>query len=224
GETIAIVGRSGSGKSTLAKLLMGVHSPTQGRIVYDGTDLEELDHRALRTELGIVPQHPFIFGRSIRENIALHADDVELAAVQDAARRAAIHEDIAALPLAYDTIVADGGASLSGGQRQRIAIARALLKRPPLIVLDEATSSVDNATEKRIMDELSRLDCARILIAHRLSTVANADQIVVLERGKVVEVGTHGALMSRRGVYYGLVAAQVHDVPPEEGVYRGSSL
>ncbi len=218
GQTLAIVGRSGCGKSTLASLLLGIHQPTHGRILYDGVDLQELDHAEIRRQVGTVPQHPFIFGRSIRDNIALDVDETALFVVAEAARRACIHEDIAAMPMGYETMVADGGASLSGGQRQRLAIARALVKAPPLLVLDESTSSVDNATEKAIMDNLAELHCARVVIAHRLSTVATADRIVVLEGGRVTETGTHADLMRRRGAYYELVAAQMSELPAGHGV------
>jgi ATP-binding cassette, subfamily B, bacterial len=208
GSTIAIVGRSGSGKSTLAALLLGLHRPSEGRIFYDGYDLAELDHRVLRQQLGMVPQQPFLFAGSIRHNIALSDAGATQDRVMAAARRAAVHEDIAAMPMGYETIVSDGGGTLSGGQRQRIALARALLHDPAVMVLDEATSSLDATTEKQVMDNLLGLRCTRIIIAHRLSTIVNADKIVVMEQGRLVEVGSHAQLLRRGGHYAGLVADQ----------------
>jgi ATP-binding cassette, subfamily B, bacterial len=205
GSTVAIVGSSGSGKSTLVGLLLGLRRPTSGRVLCDDIDLPELDPVSRKVVLGVVPQNPFIFGRSIRDNIALVDEQVSLDDVVEAARKARIHDDIAAMPMGYDTIVAEGGASLSGGQRQRIALARALVHRPPVIVLDEATSSVDNVIEREVMDNLKALSCTRIIVAHRLSTIAFAEQIIVLEHGQVVERGKHDDLMALRGVYRRLV-------------------
>ena len=208
GATIAIVGRSGSGKSTLAALLLGLHRPTEGRIVYDGYDLAELDHKMLRQQLGIVPQHPFIFSGSIRSNIALSEPTISFERVVDAARRASIDADVRAMPMGYETIVADGGATLSGGQRQRIAMARALLHNPAVLLLDEATSSLDSTTERAVMDSLRHTRATRIVIAHRLSTIAHADRIVVMEDGRIVESGKHEELLHAGGAYAALVADQ----------------
>jgi len=211
GSTVAIVGRSGSGKSTLVSLLLGLRRPTSGRVLCDDIELPELDPAIRKSVLGVVPQHPFIFGRSIRDNIALVDEQVTLDEVVEAARKARIHDDIVKMPMGYDTIVAEGGASLSGGQRQRIALARALVHRPPVIVLDEATSSVDNVIEREMMDNLAALSCTRIIVAHRLSTISFAEQIIVLDEGQIVERGKHDDLMALQGVYYGLVTGRNAD-------------
>jgi ABC-type bacteriocin/lantibiotic exporter with double-glycine peptidase domain len=208
GSTVAIVGRSGSGKSTLAALLLGLHRPSEGHIVYDGYDLAELDHKRLRQQLGMVPQAPFIFSGSIRQNIALTDPSLSFERVVEAARRARIDDDIREMAMAYETIVADGGSTLSGGQRQRLALARALVHDPAVLLLDEATSSLDATTERAVMDNLRELRSTRIVIAHRLSTIMRADQIVVMEDGRVVELGTHDALLARRGHYAALIADQ----------------
>jgi ABC-type bacteriocin/lantibiotic exporter with double-glycine peptidase domain len=208
GSTVALVGRSGSGKSTLAALLLGLHKPTEGRIVYDSYDLNELDHKLVRQQLGIVPQHPFIFAGSIRSNVALSDPLVSFDRVIAAARKACIDSDIRQMPMGYETIVADGGATLSGGQRQRIALARALLHEPAVLLLDEATSALDSTTERQVMDNMRGLRVTRIVIAHRLSTVAHADTIIVMEEGRIVEMGRHEDLIVRGGPYATLVADQ----------------
>jgi ABC-type bacteriocin/lantibiotic exporter with double-glycine peptidase domain len=209
GQFIAIVGRSGSGKSTLARLLVGLYAPTTGRILYDGMDLAELEVRSLRRQMGIVPQVPFLFGQSIRTNIAITDPSLPLEAVVEAARIAHIHEDIVAMPMGYETLLLDGGASLSGGQRQRVALARALVHKPAVLLLDEATSSLDAVTEAQVQASLNRLKSTRIVIAHRLSTVVNADLILVMQDGHLVESGTHTLLLARGGV----VGAQVKSEP-----------
>jgi len=207
GTAIAIVGKSGSGKSTLAKLLLSIYEPTDGSIRYDGHDLRELDHRALRQQMGVVAQTPFVFGRSIRDNIALTKPDADLDAITRAAKLAEIHRDVERMPMGYETVLAEGGASMSGGERQRLALARALVHRPNVLLLDEATSALDNETERRVMENLAALDGVRIIIAHRLSTLSFADKIVVMHEGELVEHGTHRELMTQRGHYYNLVMA-----------------
>ncbi len=208
GQFVALVGRSGSGKSTLASLLLGLYAPTTGRILYDGVDLAELDLRSVRRQLGIVTQQPYLFGGTLRSNIALSDPTLSLDAVVEAARRARLHDEIMALPMRYDTLLLDRGASLSGGQRQRVALARALVRRPAILLLDEATSALDAVTEAEVQAELVRLQCTRIVIAHRLSTVASADLILVMEDGVVVEQGRHADLIAKGGAYARLVAAQ----------------
>jgi len=208
GPMVAIVGRSGSGKSTLARLMLGLHKPTDGQILYDRQDVAGLDLRALRQQLGVVPQSPHVFAGSVRDNIALGAPGVSMERIVAAARRACIDDDLRALTMGYETPMADGGATLSGGQRQRVALARALVHQPAVLLLDEATSSLDAVTERSVMDKLAELDCTRVVIAHRLSTVVLADMIVVMDEGAVVETGTHAELLARGGVYHALVSHQ----------------
>jgi ABC-type bacteriocin/lantibiotic exporter with double-glycine peptidase domain len=204
GRTVAVVGRSGSGKSTLAHLLAGLYAPTAGRVLHDGEDLQGLEAGSVRSQLGFVPQHSYLFGTTIRENIALGAPGATLDEIEAAAGLAAIHDEIAAMPLGYDTPLADGGASLSGGQRQRIALARALVRRPAVLILDEATSALDAPTEAVVHEHLDGLACTRVVIAHRISTISGADEILVLAGGVVAERGTHADLMAAGGEYAAL--------------------
>ncbi|HEX2056970.1 MAG TPA: peptidase domain-containing ABC transporter [Actinomycetota bacterium] len=214
GQNVAIVGRSGSGKSTLAHLILGLYPPTVGRVLYDDQPLEELDLAWVRGQLGIVPQDAFLFGSSIRKNIALSDPDTPLERVERAGRLAAIHDEIVTWPLGYETVLADGGATLSGGQRQRIALARALVHDPKILLLDEATSHLDVETERVVHRNLDELGCTRIVIAHRLSTVEKADLILVMEDGRFVERGTHDELLSAGGRYWQLVASQGESLVP----------
>ncbi|HYK05875.1 MAG TPA: ABC transporter transmembrane domain-containing protein [Thermoanaerobaculia bacterium] len=209
GSFVALVGPSGAGKSTLAHLLVGLYRPTAGRILYDGLDLAGLDLRAVRSQLGIVNQQPYLFGGSIAGNLSLADPSLSRNRLIEAARLAQIHDDIMEMPLGYDTLLGDGGFSVSGGQYQRLTLARALVHRPAILLLDEATSSLDTETERRIQEHLAALRCTRIVIAHRLSTVRAADLILVLEHGSVVERGSHDELMRRRGRYEKLVAVQI---------------
>ena len=208
GQRIGIAGRSGSGKTTLAQLLLGLYQPVSGRIEYDGQDLAGLDVRSVRRQLGIVTQQPYVFGSSIRENIALADPGLPLDAVIGAARQACIHDDIRAMPMGYDTVLTDGGASLSGGQRQRIALARALVTRPSVLLLDEATSDLDTVTEQQVYENLAEIAATTIVIAHRLSTLRNADLILVMADGVIAEAGPHAELLALGGVYSSLVSAQ----------------
>jgi ABC-type bacteriocin/lantibiotic exporter with double-glycine peptidase domain len=209
GTKVALVGRSGSGKSTLGRLLLGLHLPTGGRVLFDGRDAAHLDLSALRRQIGVVLQEVFLFGASIRQNLTLTAPGASMEEVEAAARKASIHDDIAALPMAYETLLAEGAATLSGGQRQRLAIARALVHQPAILLLDEATSALDNITQAAVERSLSLEGCTRVVIAHRLSTVRDADLIVVLEGGRIVEQGTHCELMTRQGAYFGLARDQL---------------
>jgi ATP-binding cassette subfamily B protein len=209
GSTVAIVGRSGCGKSTLASLVAGMYRPVEGRILFDGHDAARLELKSVRRQMGVVFQAPYLFQGSIRSNISLTEPSLPLDRVIHASRQACIHEDIERLPMGYDSLLADGGASLSGGQRQRIALARALVHKPAIMILDEATSALDAETERRVMDNLNRLNCTRIVLAHRLSTIVDADLILVMDNGEVVEAGTHKELLARGQHYRTLVSAQL---------------
>jgi ATP-binding cassette, subfamily B, bacterial len=218
GMTVAIVGRSGCGKSTLARMIAGLYRPTEGRIMFDGHDLLHLELKSLRRQIGVVFQAPSLFAGSIRAAIQLTDPTATLERIVDAARLAVVDDDIRAMPMGYDTVLADGGASLSGGQRQRVALARALVHKPALMILDEATSALDSETERRVIRNLEELRCTRIVLAHRLSTIVNADLILVMDAGEVVESGTHHELLSRGQHYARLVAAQLQTDTPHRGV------
>ena len=211
GQTIAIVGRSGSGKTTLVKLLQGLYHPTKGRICMDDHDLKHVSPSSLRSQLGVVPQECFLFSGTIVENITLYRPEFPLEQAIEAAKLAEAHGFIQSLPLGYNTKVGERGTNLSGGQRQRVAIARALLGEPRVLLLDEATSSLDTESERRFQENLTRLtrDRTTFIIAHRLSTVRNADCILVLDRGVLVEQGKHQELMDLRGIYYHLAQQQI---------------
>ena len=214
GQTIGIVGATGSGKSTLIKLLLRFYEVGQGKITLDGIDLREILLGDLRRAIGLVSQDVFLFQGTVHDNIAYGNSSASLSEIIAAAQVAEAHEFIERLPDGYDTIVGERGQKLSGGQRQRLAIARAVLKNPPILVLDEATSAVDNETEAAIARSLEKITQNRttIAIAHRLSTIRHADRIYVMENGKIVEQGTHDELLERRGIYANLWRVQTGEV------------
>ncbi len=211
GEIVAIVGTSGAGKTTLMNLLPRFYDVTDGAILVDGVDVREGTLKSLRDQIGLVTQETVLFNDTVRANIAYGLDDVDEARIESAARAAFAHDFILDLPRRYDTIIGERGSRLSGGQRQRIAIARALLKNPPVLILDEATSALDAESERLVQEALSNLMKGRttLVIAHRLATVRNADRIVVLEGGEVKEVGSHDELLRRpAGIYSRLYELQ----------------
>jgi ATP-binding cassette, subfamily C, bacteriocin exporter len=209
-QTVAILGESGSGKSTLLKLLMGYYEPTAGRILIGRTDMRDFDLESLRSRIGLVSQDAFIFNGTIRDNITLGNPVATAAEVTEAARIAELEDFILGLPDRYDTVIGERGANLSGGQRQRLAIARALVRKPEILIFDEATSHLDTATERAMQKSLRRALAGRtvVLVAHRLSTVKDANLIYVLHRGKIVEQGNHRQLLAAEGRYWDLWRAQ----------------
>lgn len=209
GQTVAFVGETGAGKTTIASLLLRFYDPLSGRILVDGIDIRQYKQQELRRNIGIVQQDVFLFSDSVTHNIAYAKPEAEQSEVENAARLAAADKFIEELPNKYATEIGERGVKLSGGQKQRLAIARVFLKNPPIVILDEATSSLDNYTEKLIQESLDKLAENRttLIIAHRMSTIKNADKIIVLNNGEVAEIGTHSTLMSGGGLYYNLYNA-----------------
>jgi ATP-binding cassette, subfamily B, heavy metal transporter len=203
GKTVAIVGPSGAGKSTISRLLFRFYEPQKGRILIDGQNIADVQQTTLRAAVGMVPQDTVLFNDTIGYNVQYGRWDAGLEDVRDAAQLAQIDRFISTLPEGYETSVGERGLKLSGGEKQRVAIARTILKGPPILVLDEATSALDSFTEKEIQDALDRVSRGRttLVIAHRLSTVIGADEIIVLDKGVIVERGTHGELLAEGGVY-----------------------
>lgn len=210
GQTVAFVGETGAGKTTISSLLLRFYDPLSGRILVDGIDIRQYKQQELRRNIGIVQQDVFLFSDSVTHNIAYAKPEAEQSEVENAARLAAADKFIEELPNKYATEIGERGVKLSGGQKQRLAIARVFLKNPPIVILDEATSSLDNYTEKLIQESLDKLAENRttLIIAHRMSTIKNADKIIVLNNGEVAEIGTHSTLMSGGGLYYNLYNAQ----------------
>ncbi|MCB0706597.1 MAG: ABC transporter ATP-binding protein [Saprospiraceae bacterium] len=211
GQRIGIAGITGAGKTTLIKLLLRLYDVNAGAIKLEGIDLRELDRKVLRQHIGLVSQDVYLFHGTIRENVAYGSPNVSEEAIINAAKEARLHDFIASLPNGYDSLIGEKGIKLSGGQRQRLSIARAILKDAPILILDEATSSVDTETERAIQENLDRLSAGRttLIIAHRLSTIRHADRIIVLQNGRVLEEGNHDELLKTAGVYADLWSVQI---------------
>jgi ATP-binding cassette subfamily B protein len=210
GKTVAVVGPSGAGKSTLSRLLFRFYDVTSGRVTIDGQDLRDVTQESLRAAIGMVPQDTVLFNDSIFYNIRYGRPEASADEVREAARQARIAQFVEGLPNGYDTPVGERGLKLSGGEKQRVAIARTILKSPPILILDEATSALDTNTEREIQAELDRVAEGRttMVIAHRLSTVVNADEIIVLEKGRIAERGSHAELIDKGGLYATMWARQ----------------
>lgn len=213
GSNVAVVGATGSGKSTLAALVSRLHDPDAGSVRIDGVDLRDMTLADVSDLVGVVVQEPYLLHATIAENLRYAKPDATDDEIVAAAKAAAIHDVVAGLPDGYDTVVGARGHRFSGGEKQRLALARTLLRNPPILVLDEATSALDTRTERSVQDALERLSAGRttLMIAHRLSTVRDADRIVVMDAGRIVEAGTHAELLARGGRYAELVAAADHE-------------
>jgi NHLM bacteriocin system ABC transporter ATP-binding protein len=212
GEYVAIVGSTGCGKSTLVRLLLGFEKPERGAVYYDGKDITGLDLRSLRRKIGTVTQDGSLFQGDIYSNIVISAPQLSLTEAWEAAELAGIADDIRAMPMGMQTMIAEGQGGISGGQKQRLMIARAVAPRPKILIFDEATSALDNITQKQVSEALDKLRCTRIVIAHRLSTIRNCDRILVLDSGKILEEGTYDELIARNGFFAELVERQRLDI------------
>ena len=208
GEYIAVVGRTGCGKSTLVRLLLGFEKPRLGSILYDGRDLEGIDPRSIRRNMGVVIQNGQLMQGDIYSNITLSAPWLSLEEAWEAAETAGIAQDIRDMPMGMQTLISEGQGGISGGQKQRLLIARAIAPKPRILILDEATSALDNVTQRQVSEALDRLKCTRIVIAHRLSTIRNCDRILVMEGGQIIEDGTYEQLIENNGAFADLVARQ----------------
>ncbi len=223
GERVGLVGFSGSGKSTFVNLILRLFDPQSGQVLIDGVDIRDMTQDALHAQISLIPQDPSLFHRTLRENIRYGRLDATEAEVIEATRKAHAHDFIVPMPEGYDSLVGERGVKLSGGQRQRIAIARVILKDAPILILDEATSSLDSITEKAIQEtlDLAMDNKTVIVVAHRLSTIAHLDRILVFDRGRIIEDGTHDALLNRKGAYYKLWRMQAGGFLPIEATQNG---
>ena len=222
GQTLAVIGRTGSGKSTLAQLVARLYDPTEGEVLLDGVALPNHGLQPLRAAIGYVPQDVFLFSDSIRGNIAFGADQADMVDIEQAARDADVHDNIVGFPDGYDTLLGERGVNLSGGQKQRISIARAILKRPRILIFDDCLSAVDTETEANILGNLRRIMEGRtsLIVSHRVSTVRSADLILVLDEGRIVERGTHAELIERNGEYAELHRSQQRGENGADGLSR----
>lgn len=218
GQKIAVVGESGSGKSTLAKLLIGLYEPTDGMIYYDDEPITSINKKKLRREMAIVPQEIQLLNKSIFDNIVMGNMNASYEQVQKAAEIAQISKTIEEMPMQYSTLISDMGSNLSGGQRQRIALARSILNKHKVVILDEATSSLDSLNELKIADYFSNVGCTSVIIAHRLSTIIDSDMILVMEDGRIIEMGNHQELFDKKGKYYSLYSTKIETSNPKVNV------
>jgi ATP-binding cassette subfamily B protein len=211
GEFLAIIGRTGSGKSTIANLLMRMYDADNGEIMIDGNDLKNIDLNHFRQQVGFVPQEVFLFSDSIKNNIAFGISDPDTQSIENAAKNAAVYHNIKEFDKGFETLIGERGITLSGGQKQRLSIARAIIKEPQILIFDDCLSAVDTRTEEQILNNLGRImkDKTSILIAHRVSTIKNADKILVIEKGEIIEQGNHKTLMARKGIYFELYEKQL---------------
>jgi ATP-binding cassette subfamily B protein len=213
GQTIAFVGPSGSGKTTLVKLLVGLYRPQEGEILYNGIQSHDIDFDTLRTQIGFVTQDTQLFAGTIKENLLFVNPDASDEEIHDVLQKAACHNLLARADNGIETVIGEGGIKVSGGEKQRLSIARALLRRPNLLIFDEATSSLDSITEEEVSTTIRAISLQgeqiTILIAHRLSTIMHADQIFVLEKGSVVETGSHESLLAEKGLYFAMWRQQI---------------
>ncbi|MCH7745168.1 MAG: ATP-binding cassette domain-containing protein, partial [Chloroflexi bacterium] len=216
GEFIAIVGPSGGGKSTILDLLLRLQDPTEGQVLMDGEDIRNFTQKAYRRMFGVVSQETLLFNDTVYSNIAYSANGIGKAQVEQAAKAANAHEFIELLPRAYDTFVGDRGVRVSGGERQRLAIARALASEPQILLFDEATSSLDTTSERQVQEAIDKLVGTRtaVVVAHRLSTIARADRIYVIDKGRIAESGSHDELKRQGGIYSRLLGLQGHQEEP----------
>lgn len=202
-ESVAIVGESGSGKSTLFYILLGAYDDYTGMITYERKELDTLNKDKLRQQIGVVPQDSLFFNTTIKENLTQDAT-VSEEVIYDVLRKVSMYDFVQSLPMKLNTVISENGFNFSGGQKQRLALARAIIGKKTMLFLDEATSSLDNLTEKRVVDYLSEVSQTKIVIAHRLGTIKNSDKIIVLKNGKVAEIGNHQQLMAKKGEYYNM--------------------
>ncbi len=211
GEMVAIIGRTGSGKSTLANLLMRMYDTTSGDVLIDGVSVKQHNLESYRSQVGVVPQEVFLFSDTIAHNIAFSADVLDMTVIEQAAKDAAVYNNIKGLPNGFETLIGERGVTLSGGQKQRVSIARAIVKQPQILIFDDCLSAVDTRTEEEILNNLGRVmqDKTSIIIAHRISTIKNADKILVIDNGEIVEQGTHDFLMQQKGNYFELYEKQL---------------